>query len=192
MTADTTLARVMARNGKDRDARQSEAYVWLKARFKTLSPRLRYKPGWCGLAEDMAVDGIKGGKGKPLTTRAVREIWSRVCNAVDAEEAARRNAAQTNARQGKTTQFLQSREPERGKDADRPPPVLTAPALRPPVPSYPPPVLPPPTPLLLPEIASRPHEDLSEEEREVYAKAQILRLRRRFAEASGHDPNEVK
>ena len=192
MAADTTLARVMARDGRDRDARLSEAHVWLKRRFETLAPRLRHNPGWRGLAEDMAADGIKGGKGTPLTSRAVREIWSRVCEAVEAEEAVRARAARTSPRQGEATQNLRVREPERGADADRPPPVVTTPAPKPPVPYYPPPTPRLPTPPLPHAPDPRPHEELSEEEREAYAKAQILRLRRKLAEMSGHDPDQIR
>lgn len=191
MAADTTLARVMARDGRDRDARLSEAHVWLKRRYETLAPRLRHRPGWRGLAEDMAADGIKGGKGTPLTSRAVREIWSRVCEAVEAEEVVRARTARTSPRQGEATQNLRFREPERGANADRPPPVVTPPAPRPPVPHYSPPP-PPSASLLRPDLALRPFEELSEEEREEYARTQILRLRRRFAESSGHDPDEVR
>lgn len=140
----------------------------------------------------MAADGIKGGKGIPLTSRAVREIWSRVCEAVEAEEAVRARAVRTSPRQGEAAQSLQLREQGRSVDANQPPPVVTTPAPRPPVPHYPAPTLPPPKPLLRPDLASRPHEELSEEEREAYAKAEILRARRMLAEMSGHDPDEIK
>jgi len=192
MAADTTLARVMARDGRDRDARLSEAHTWLKRRFETLAPRLRHNPGWRGLAEDMAADGIKGGKGTPLTSRAVREIWSRVCEAVEAEETVRTRAARTSPRQGEAAQNLRLREQERSVDANQPPPVVTAPAPRLPVPSYPPPASRPVTPHLPHAADPRPHEELSEEEREAYAEAQILRLRRKVAEMSGHDPDEIR
>ena len=182
----------MARDGRDRDARLSEAHVWLKRRFDTLAPRLRHKPGWRGLAEDMAADGIKGGKGMPLTSRAVREIWSRVCEVVEAEEAVRARAVRTSPRQGEAAQNLRLREHGRSVDANQPPPVVTTPVPSPPVPHYPPPMASPPAPLLRPDLAHRPHEELSEEEREAYAKAQILRLRRVLAEMSGHDPDEIR
>ena len=102
------------------------------------------------------------------------------------------DAARISMQEGWPAQKPRRREPERGKDADRPPPVVTASISRLPVPHYPPPALPPPKPLLQPELASRPHEELSEEEREAYAEAQILRLRRKVAEMSGHDPDEIR
>lgn len=191
MADDKTLARLIAREGKV-DGRQSEAFVWLRARFVKLSPRLSSEPGWRRVAEEMASDGVRGGKGRPLTGQAVRRIWPRVCRAVAVEEAARLKAKQLDMERKRLAQSPRFREPERATDADRPPPVVTTPAPPPPLPYYPPPVPPPPVPLLRPDLALRPHEELSEEERKAYAKAQILRLRRRFAESSGHDPDEVK
>ena len=192
MATDTTLRRLMARPKKGGDGGRTEAYAWLRVRFETLSPRLRNRPGWRGVAEEMATGGIKGGNGKPLTARAVMRIWPRVCQDVAAEEPWRVNTARSAMQEGELAQKPRNRESERGKDADRPPPVVTAPAPKPPVPHYPPPTLPPPVPLLRPDLASRPHEELSEEEREAYAEAQILRLRRKVAEMSGHDPDEIR
>ncbi len=192
MADDKTLARVLARDGERVDGRQSEAFVWLRARFVKLAPRLRSQPGWRRVAEEMASDGIKGGKDRLLTGQAVRRIWPRVCRAVAAEEAARLNEKCLDMERKASAQKPRRREPERGANADRPPPVVTTPAPRPPVPSYPPPMPQPPTPHLLHAAGSRPHEELSEEEREAYAEAQILRLRRKLAEHSGHDPDEIR
>jgi len=192
MTKDAVLARVMKRPKESGHGRRTEAYVWLRIRYEKLSPRLRKKPGWRGLAEDMTAGGIKSVDGKPLTGHSVMRIWSRVCQDVATEEPWRTDAVRAAMQHGTTMQKPRSREPERGANADRLPPVVTTPAPRPSVPYYPPPTLPPPKPLMQPAIASRPHEELSEEEREAYAKAQILRLRRRFAEASGHNPDDIK
>lgn len=190
MTTDPTLTRMLARQRNSGDARQSEAYVWLRLRFEKLVPTLRNKPGWRVVAEEMAADGIKGGRGKPLTGRAVMRIWSRVCQAVAADEAWRTNAARGAMQEGELAQKPRSRESERGKDADRPPPVVTAPAPRPPVPHYPPPQTMPAQPVQG-TLVHRPYSELSEEEREALARANTLRLRRVIAQASGRDPNEI-
>lgn len=191
MADDKTLARLIAREGEV-DGRQSEAFVWLRARFVQLTPRLRSEPGWRRVAEEMSSDGVRGGKDRPLTGQAVRRIWPRVCRAVAVQEAARLKAEQLDMERKELAQKLRVREPERGVNADRLPPLVTAPAPRSPVPCYPPPAPRSPTPPLPHALDLRPHEELNEEEREAYAKAQILRLRRRLAEASGHDPNEIK
>ena len=192
MVDDKTLARVIARDGEQVDGRQSEAFVWLRARFVKLAPRLRSQPGWRRVAEEMASDGIRGGKDRPLTGQAVRRIWPRVCRAVAVEEAARLNEKRLGMERKELAQKPRQREPERGVNADRPPPVVTTSAPRPPVPSYPPPMHQPSTPHLPHAAASRPHEELSEDEREAYAEAQILRIRRKLAERSGHDPDEIR
>ncbi len=190
--ADETLTRLKAK-ARETHVGRSEAYSWLRAKFEHLHPLLKQRRlAFQQIADDLVASGKRGGRGKPMTVHAARQIWRRVQRDVATEEPWRMNAARLSMQEGLPVQKPRRPEPERGKDADRPPPVVTAPAPRPPVPSYPPPVLPPPKPLLQPAIASRPHEELSEEERETYAKAQILRLRRRFAEASGHDPDEIK
>jgi len=190
--ADETLTRLKAK-ARETHVGRSEAYSWLRAKFEHLHPLLTQRRlAFQQIADDLVASGKRGGRGKPMTVHAARQIWRRVQRDVATEEPWRMDAARTCMQEGWSAQKPRRREPERGKDADRPPPVVTAPAPRPPVPSYPSPVLPPPKPLLQPAIASRPHEELSEEEREAYAKAQILRLRRRFAEASGHDPDEVR
>lgn len=190
MTTDPTLTRMLARQRNSGDARQSEAYVWLRLRFEKLVPTLRNKPGWRVVAEEMAADGIKGGRGKPLTGRAVMRIWSRVCQAVAADEAWRMNAARGAMQEGELAQKPQNREAERGKDADRPPPVVTAPMPRSLVPHYPPPQTMPAQPVQG-TLVHRPYSELSEEEREALARANTLRLRRVIAQASGRDPNEI-
>ena len=189
MADDKTLARLIAREGEV-DGRQSEAFVWLRARFVKLAPRLMSEPGWRRVAEELAADGIKGGNNRPLTGQAVRRIWSRVCRAVAAEEAIRLKARQLDMERKELAQKLHFRESERGKDADRPPPVVTAPMPRPPVPHYPPPQMMPAQPVQG-TLVRRPHSELSEEERKASAQAKTLRLRRVIAQASGRDPNEI-
>jgi len=190
--ADRTLSRILA-TARASQAGHSEAYSWLRAKFEHLYPLLaQRKLTFQELADDLVASGKRGGRGKLVTAHAARDIWNRVQHDIVAQEHWRMDAARISMQEGWPVQKPRRREPERGVNADRPPPVVAISAPRPPAPSYPPPVLPPPKPLLEPAIASRPHEELSEEEREAYAKAQILRLRRRFAEASGHDPDEIK
>ena len=136
---------------------------------------------WTHVCVDLEPLGLLDGKGKPPTPQRASRTFANVCVLKAREQAARDKQRQA-----------RGREPERGANADRPPPVVTTPAPRPPVPYYPPPVSPPPAPLLRPDLALRPHEELSEEEREAYAEAQILRLRRKVAEMSGHDPDEIR
>lgn len=136
---------------------------------------------WKELTARVISRGLTDANGNAPDQETTKKTWHRVCQLKAREQAARDKQQRT-----------RNREPERRADADRPPPVVTAPLPQPPVPHYPPPTLPPPKPLLLPEIASRPHEELSEEEREAYAKAQILRIRRKLAEMSGHDPDEIR
>lgn len=190
MAADKTLARLIARSKEKTDGRQSEAFVWLRLRFLRLSPRLRTGPGWRGVAEEMAADGIKGGKGRPLTDQAVRRIWSRVCQAVAAEKAARVNAKRLAPEHGEPTQKPRSREPERGANADRPPPIVTTPTPPPPVPYYPPP--PSSVPSTPSAMQSRPHETLSDDERTAQAMKEIAHLRRLFRSPAGYDPDKIE
>lgn len=187
MADDKTLARLIAREGEV-DGRQSEAFVWLRARFVKLTPRLMSEPGWRRVAEELAADGIKGGNDRPLTGQAVRRIWSRVCRAVAVEEAARSKAKQLEMERKELAQKPRLREPERGKDADRPPPMVTTPAPRPPIPHYPPPPMTPPQGT----SDQRLHSELSQEERRARTNANVLRLRRKFAETSGRNPDEIE
>ena len=190
--ADQALTRLM-RKARTGHASRSEAYGWLRARFEHFHPLLeRRNLSFREIAEELAIDGILGGRGRPMTAHAARRIWGRVAHDVMVGDPWRVDAARAAMQEEWPAQKLRRREPERGKNADRPPPVVTAPAPRPSVPYCPPPVPPPPAPLLRPDLALRPHEELSEEEREVYAEAQILRLRRKVAEMSGHDPDEIR
>jgi len=154
MATDTTFRRLMARPKKGGHGGRTEAYAWLRVRFEKLSPRLWNRPGWRGIAEDMAAGGIKGGNGKPLTARAIMRIWPRVCQDVAAEEPWRVDAVRNATQERELVQNPRNRESERGKEADRPPPVVATPAPRPPVPHYPPP---PTTPLAQSALHSRPN-----------------------------------
>jgi len=141
MATDTTFRRLMARPKKGAHGGRTEAYAWLRVRFEKLSPRLRNKPGWRGIAEDMVAAGIKGGNGKPLTARAIMRIWPRVCQDVAAEEPWRVDALRITAQERELMQHPRNRQSERGVNADRPLPVLATPAPLPPVPHYVPPLL---------------------------------------------------
>jgi len=154
MATDTTFRRLMARPRKGGHGGRTEAYAWLRVRFEKLSPRLRNRPGWRGIAEDMATGGIKGGNGKPLTARAIMRIWPRVCQDVAAEEPWRVVEVRIATQERELVQNPLNRESERGKNADRPPPVLTTPAPTSPVPHYPPP---PTTPAAQSALHSRPN-----------------------------------
>lgn len=190
--ADEALTRLKAK-ARETHVGRSEAYSWLRARFEHLYPLLaRRRLAFQQIADDLVASGKRGGRGKPMTVHAARQIWRRVQRDVASEEPWRLHVVQSAMQHGGMLQKPRRREPERGVNADRPPPVVTTPTPQPPVPYYPPSVLPPPKPLLKPELSSRPHEELSEEEREAYAEAQILRLRRKAAEMSGHDPDEVR
>lgn len=190
MATDTTFRRVMAQPKKSGHGGRTEAYAWLRVRFEKLSPRFRNRPGWRGIAEELAAGGIKGGNGRPLTARAVMRIWPRVCQDVAAEEPWRVTAVRVAMQEGEVAQHLRRRESERGKDVDRPPPVVTASMPLPPVPHYPPPQTMPAQPVQG-MLVHRPHSELSEEERKALAHDKTLRLRRVIAQASGRDPNEI-
>lgn len=187
--ADRTLKQLLAR-ARAGSSRNTEAYLWLRPKFERLYPLLeRRKLTFQEVADDLAAGGIRGGRGKPLTADAARRIWNRIQRDVATEEPWRMAAARTTMQQGGALHKPRTREPERGKDADRPPPVVTAPAPRPPVPYYPPPV-PPMTPMQG-MMDQRLHSELSQEERKAQADANVRRLRRRIAEASGRNPDEI-
>ena len=127
MRADTTLARVMAGARKSGDAGRSEAYAWLRLRFEQLASRLQHRPGWPAVAAGMAMGGIKGGRGKPLTGPALRRIWARVCRDVAAEEPWRADAVRTASQHGTPARRLHRYEPGRASNADQSPSTVTAP-----------------------------------------------------------------
>ena len=187
--ADQTLRRLLAK-ARENHVGRSEAYCWLRARFEHLHPLLEQRRlTFQQVADDLAFGGKRGGRGKSMTADAARRIWHRVQRDVAAEEPGRMAAARTAMQHGEALRKPRSGEPERGKDADRPPPVVTTPAPRPPVPHYPPP---PPMMPMQGMVDQRPHSELSQEERRARTDANIRRLRRRFAETSGRNPDEIE
>ncbi len=126
MTANTALARA-ALAGTIGNAGRSEAYAWLRLRFEQLASRLQHRPGWPAVAAGMAMGGIKGGKGKPLSGPALRRIWSRVCRDVAAEEPWRVEAVRTASQHGMPARRPCCRELGRAPNAGRAPPIMTAP-----------------------------------------------------------------
>ncbi len=91
------------------------------------------RANWLSFCSQMAALGITDQTGKSPTRRTAAKTWERVRQQKAREQAARDKR-----------QRARAREPERGKDADRPPPVLTTPAPTSPVPHYPPPPTTPP------------------------------------------------
>lgn len=153
--ADRALSRLLAK-ARETHAGRSEAYVWLRAKFEPLYPLLQQRRlTFQQVADELVLNGKRGGRGKPMTAEAAYEMWNRVRRDVSAEEPWRMATARTAMQHGGATPKPRSREPERGADADRSPPVVTAPALTPPVPHYPP--LPSPTPPAQSALHSRPN-----------------------------------
>ena len=134
---------------------------------------------WRKLTARVIVRGLTDANGNAPDQETTKKTWHRVCQLKAREQAAREKQQRT-----------RNREPERGVNADRPPPVVTAPAPRLPVPHYPPPPL--PTMPVQGTADQRPHSELSQEERRARTNANVLRLRRRFAETSGRDPDEIE
>jgi hypothetical protein len=84
--ADKLLRRIVAKGKERRAGKQSDAYRWLYPRHASLAVALATSPPeWRVIAEEMTADGIKGGRSKPLTDRAVKRIWHRVCRDIAAE-----------------------------------------------------------------------------------------------------------
>jgi len=152
--ADRTLSRILA-TARASQAGHSEAYSWLRAKFEHLYPLLaQRKLTFQELADDLVASGKRGGRGKPVTAHAARDIWNRVQHDIAAQEPWRMNAARSSMQEGWPGQKPRRREPERGVNADRPPPVVATPTPQPPIPDY----LPPPATLpLLPPAQSALH-----------------------------------
>lgn len=89
--SDRTLRQIIARGKKRPAGGQSPAYVWLRKHHAALSEALRTDPPtWADTAEVMTRAGIVGGKARPLTDRAVKRIWQRLCkDLAHAERSAR-------------------------------------------------------------------------------------------------------
>lgn len=157
--ADQTLRRLLAK-ARENHAGRSEAYCWLRARFEHLHPLLAQRRlTFQQVADDLVLGGRRGGRGKPVTADAVRRIWHRVQRDVATEEPGRMGAVRTALQHGTPAQKPRSRKPERGVNADQPPPVVTTPAPRPPVPHYPPPPAPPAQAALPSCLNASPHAD---------------------------------
>lgn len=134
---------------------------------------------WKELTAQLVRRGLTDANGNAPDWQTTKKTWHRVCQLKAREQAARDKQRQA-----------RHREPERGANADRPPPVVTAPTPRPPTPYYPPP--PPSMTPVQGMVAPRPHSELSQEERMAQADANVRRLRRRIAEASGRNPDEIE
>ncbi len=178
-TNDASVSEAL--NVVEHDPARGPLFWWL---YDNHANMLRLAAGrrinWTELCPRLTKLGLTDQTGKPMTTQTARKTWARVCQMkVWMQE--------TRGRQRRA----RGREPERGANADRPPPVVTTPAPRPPVPHYPP----PPAPSMTPTqgmVDQRPHSELSQEERRARTDANILRLRRRFAETSGRNPDEIE
>ena len=111
---------------------RSPLFWWMYNRHAALERTwAEQRANWLNFCSQMAAIGITDQTGKPPTRPTAVKTWDRV----------RQQKAREQAARGKR-QRARAREPERGPNADRPPPVVTAPTPRPPIPHYPPP--PPP------------------------------------------------
>ena len=181
--------RTMARNSVADDSvmkalaqgpERSPLFWWMYDRHSILERTWAGKRiNWAHFCRQVAAAGITDQTGKPPARITAAKTWERVRQLKAREQAARDKR-----------QRARLREPERGLDADRPPPVVTVPTPRPPVPYCPPPSS--STGSTENAVHSRPHEALSKEQRLAEAKAEVLRLRRVFAVRSGHDPDKIK
>ncbi len=178
-TSDASVSEAL--NVVERDPARGPLFWWF---YDNHADMLRLAAGqrinWSELCPKLTKLGLTDQAGKPMTTQTARKTWARVC-----ELKVRMREMRDQQRRRR------SREPERGANADRPPPVVTAPKPRPPIPYYPPPPPPPMTPMQG-MVDQRPHSALSQEERKAQADANVRRLRRRIAEASGRNPDEIE
>ena len=95
---DPLLDRVAARARKHAHKRHSAAYRWLREHHAELVPIFAaQRPPWREIAAELTAGGVRGGKDKALTGRALAGIWGRVCGDLAAAEATRQ-AAQQKAR----------------------------------------------------------------------------------------------
>ena len=84
--ADKLLRRIVAKGKERRAGKQSDAYRWLYARHAPMADALATSPPeWRAVAEEMTAAGIRGGRSKTLTDRAVKRMWQRVCRDIAAE-----------------------------------------------------------------------------------------------------------
>jgi hypothetical protein len=68
----------------------SEAYVWLRAAYRRLRPRMEVRyPPYDEVAAEMVAAEVPGGRGAAVTGKAVRRIWERVCRDIELDAKAR-------------------------------------------------------------------------------------------------------
>ena len=83
---DKLLQRIVAKGKARRAGKQSDAYRWLYAHHAPMAAALATDPPeWRAIAEVLTTGGIRGGRSKPLSDRAVKRIWQRVCRDIAAE-----------------------------------------------------------------------------------------------------------
>ncbi|MDN3563113.1 hypothetical protein ACFQY5_40030 [Paeniroseomonas aquatica] len=72
----------------------SEAYLWIRVAYRRLRSRMavRYPP-YDKLTAEMVEAGVPGGGGTVLTAKAVRRLWLKVCEDIEAEAKARGKVA---------------------------------------------------------------------------------------------------
>lgn len=96
---DRLLKEVVARTEKRFGRKQSDAYRWLHAHHGELAATfIKHPPCWPDIADTIAAAGILGGQERPLTGRAVRRIWDRVCRDVQAAALIQRLGPQAQTR----------------------------------------------------------------------------------------------
>jgi len=101
---DQLLDRVLARSREASYRRRSPAYRWLRERHDKLAPVFEeFEPPLREIADEMAEGRITGGKGMPLTAKALFGIWRRVCRDLrtEATKAAERKAEKAAAVQAR-------------------------------------------------------------------------------------------
>ena len=88
--ADRVLQQVTAAARRTAHGRRSDAYRWLRRQHASVAKLMaEHAPPMRALADEMAAAGIAGGRGRPLTAKAVARIWARVCRDVASAGAAK-------------------------------------------------------------------------------------------------------
>lgn len=83
---DKLLRRIVAKGKARRAGKQSDAYRWLYAHHASMAAALATDPPeWRAIAEVLTAGGVRGGRSRPLTDRAVKRMWQRVCRDIAAE-----------------------------------------------------------------------------------------------------------
>jgi len=121
---DQLLDRVLARSREASYRRRSRAYRWLRERHDKLAPAFEeFEPPLREIAAEMAEGGITGGKGLPLTAKALLGIWRRVCRDLQTE------ATKVAERKAEKAQAIQARggHPSRLPATWKPTPVEVTP-----------------------------------------------------------------